>query len=421
MRQRLKLCIGDLLSLEYGKSLPQSERYESGAVLVAGSNGPVGHHDRALVEGPGIVVGRKGSAGKIAWFDSDFFPIDTTFYVRLRMKAVLKWVYYLLESLQLERLRIVTGVPGLNREDVYKVPFDLPTPSEQRRIAEILDQAEELRRLRAEADAKAAKIIPALFYDMFGDPATNPKGWSVSKLGDPAVTLINPRFGRDDLNDDLEVSFVPMADVDQVSGRISGWQSRVYSEVRKGFTPFKDGDLLFAKITPCMQNGKAAIASDLVNGIGFGSTEFHVLRPGNLASVEWLFGLVRLSRFRKLAEAAFTGSAGQQRVPKQFLENFEVPLPPMALQKKFGEKLKAIHQMTLQRETVAGSIQLLFDSLLHKAFSGELTEQWRKKNASIVEEELRHMRQVLKSDQSTDEPLRKAYKPVKRQPKGKKR
>ena len=142
------------------------------------------------------------------------------------------------------------------------MPF--PAKSEQSRIVELLDEADRLRHLRREADTKAARILPALFLKMFGDPATNPKGLPFKLLGDPAVCDINPRT-RVELPDSDLVSFVPMADVDEHLGRITGCQSRPYGEVKKGFTPFQNRDVLFAKITPCMQNGKAAIAAGLRN------------------------------------------------------------------------------------------------------------------------------------------------------------
>ena len=101
----------------------------------------------------------------------------------------------------------------------------------------------------------------------------------MARLGD--VCQINPRLPRDHgLSDESEVSFVPMAAVDEVSGSIVSAAIRPFGEVKKGYTSFSDGDVLFAKITPCMENGKAALAAGLVSGRGFGSTEFHVLRAG---------------------------------------------------------------------------------------------------------------------------------------------
>ncbi len=90
---------------------------------------------------------------------------------------------------------------------------------------------------------------------------------------------VNPKLDRKSMNDDLDVSFVPMAAVEALSGGIDPSTIRKCAEVKKGYTHFRDGDILFAKVTPCMENGKMAIARKLVNGVGFGSTEFHVLRP----------------------------------------------------------------------------------------------------------------------------------------------
>lgn len=170
--------LGEVLSLEYGRSLPARERDPSGIFLVAGSNGPDGSHSSAIVSSPGIVVGRKGAAGQIYWYETDFWPIDTTYFVVPKLCLDLRWAYYLLSNLRLWRLALATGVPGLNREDVYKLEISVPPIAEQRRIVKILDQAGRLRRIRSDADTKSERILPALFLKMFGDPATNPMGWS---------------------------------------------------------------------------------------------------------------------------------------------------------------------------------------------------------------------------------------------------
>jgi hypothetical protein len=134
------------------------------------------------------------------------------------------------------------------------------------------------------------------------------------------IEELNPR-SRTPLEAGTPVSFVPMSAVDEVFGEIVGAEDRPIEEVSRGYTPFTDGDVLFAKITPCMQNGKAAVARNLRNGVGFGSTEFHVLRPKPLELSEWLFHFVRCESFRKGAAANLTGTAGQQRVPAEFLAN----------------------------------------------------------------------------------------------------
>ena len=145
------------------------------------------------------------------------------------------------------------------------------------------------------------------------------------KLAD--ICEINPR--AEVLDDNTLVSFVAMPDVSE-DGKINVDTHRTYGEVKKGFTNFIEGDVLFAKITPCMENGKGALATGLENGLGFGSTEFHVLRPDTAIVLgEWLFYLTSWSAFRKDAEKHMTGSAGQKRVPKSFLVKYEIDVPPI--------------------------------------------------------------------------------------------
>lgn len=154
------------------------------------------------------------------------------------------------------------------------------------------------------------------------------------------VCDINPRLSRThDLADDDEVSFVPMAAVDEVSGAIRSAEVRRFAEVKKGYTFFADGDVLFAKITPCMENGKAALAGGLAGGRGFGSTEFHVLRAGGQVMPEWLRYFVRREPFRRDAKRNFTGTAGQQRVPTSFLQNALIPVPSRAEQQRIVDLL----------------------------------------------------------------------------------
>ena len=128
---------GDVVLLEYGKSLPASHR-SGGSVTVCGSSGVVGYHDTPLVAGPGIVIGRKGSVGAVTWIAGDFWPIDTTYYLRPREETDFRWLYYAVSHLRLERLNEATGIPGLNRNTAAALKFVLPPLHEQRKIAAIL-------------------------------------------------------------------------------------------------------------------------------------------------------------------------------------------------------------------------------------------------------------------------------------------
>jgi type I restriction enzyme S subunit len=130
--------LGDILTLEYGAGLTERQR-KNGPYPVYGSNGIVGFHDQFLVEGPGIIVGRKGTISGVIWSDANFWPIDTTYYVRLKTKLNFRWLFYKLISLNLRKLNMATGVPGLNRNLVYDQLIGLPNETEQNAIVRILD------------------------------------------------------------------------------------------------------------------------------------------------------------------------------------------------------------------------------------------------------------------------------------------
>ncbi len=153
-----------------------------------------------------------------------------------------------------------------------------------------------------------------------------PPGWQQRALGE--IAAINPRETGLLVPDNTEVSFVPMAAVSETTASITRAETRRFMDVRRGFTPFREGDILFAKITPCMENGKVAIARNLVNHLGFGSTEFHVIRPVPEISVRLIWYFLRKQSTRDYAAQHMTGSAGQRRVSASFMSNLKVPLPP---------------------------------------------------------------------------------------------
>lgn len=210
-----------------------------------------------------------------------------------------------------------------------------------------------------------------------------PEGWVAARLVD--VFFLNPPKPKaGDYAENLPVSFVPMPAVDAVTGSILSPVVRNFSEVRKGFTSFKDEDLIIAKITPCMENGKAAIARGLMNGRGFGSTEFHVLRSKGVVLSEYLFHFVRQETFRRSAEAEMTGSVGQKRVPAEFLQRVSLPVPPLPEQQRIVAAINALLQkMSSARERLEQmplTMKRLRKAVLAAACSGRLTADWRGKN-----------------------------------------
>lgn len=185
------------------------------------------------------------------------------------------------------------------------------------------------------------------------------------------ICIINPKSPG--FQDELTVSFVPMPKVGE-NGEFDSSEIKTYQEVKKGFTYFQNGDVLFAKITPCMENGKGAIAHSLENGVGFGSTEFHVLRPClKYVTSKWLFYLLSWQTFRKEAEKNMTGSAGQKRVPKSFLEEYDVDLPNVNTQEKMTDTLDKLCTLIFLRKQQLAKLDELVKARFVEMF-GDITE-----------------------------------------------
>ncbi|MBS0194794.1 MAG: restriction endonuclease subunit S [Proteobacteria bacterium] len=159
-------------------------------------------------------------------------------------------------------------------------------------------------------------------------------------MGSPSIAEINPKTDLKEIKDDGLVSFIPM---EFITEKINAFThtSRLISEVRKGYTCFQNDDVLWAKITPCMQNGKTAVVQGLTNGVGFGSTEFHVVRSKADSLSRFLWAVLSMPRLLYAAQGAFTGSSGHQRVPASFLEQLEIPVPPLDVQRRLITELDA--------------------------------------------------------------------------------
>jgi type I restriction enzyme S subunit len=229
-----------------------------------------------------------------------------------------------------------------------------------------------------------------------------PKGWAEAKIEE--IAEYNPKHSKD-LADDLPISFVPMPVVSESSPNIGTHGTRRYGEVRKGYTHFANGDVLVAKITPCFENGKAAIASGLVNGIGCGSTEFHVLRPTKAILPELLYHYLHRGQFRKDAKSQMTGTAGQLRVPSDLIKELPIPLAPLNEQKrivaKLDELLPKVESCKQRLEKIPLILKRFRQSVLAAAISGKLTEKWRNTNSLLSGKEIYEQALMNKPQQAS--------------------
>lgn len=362
--------VGDLMSLEYGRPLPRATRVSTGTVPVAGSNGSDGRHDTALVDGPGIVVGRKGSAGKVTWFDSPFWPIDTTYFVKHDPDVTnLRWLYYLLRQTGLERLNKTTGVPGLNRADAYAERCLLPPPSEQHRIVEILDQADALRKLRHDADAKAARILPALFLKMFGDPQRNPFGLEKKPLGE----LIRVKSGRFlSAKNMTETGPFPVYGGNGVNGHHNEYM-------------FEERKIVLGRV-----------------GAYCGAV--HYTEPRSWITDNALYVTEKLKPLidRYLVVALtqanlnqYAGRAGQPLISGTRIYPVEILRPSEDAQVEFARIAEAVIQLHSDLSDASAQLESLWKRLMQRAFSGQLTAKWREAHMQELLVEMQEQARLL--------------------------
>jgi type I restriction enzyme, S subunit len=208
-----------------------------------------------------------------------------------------------------------------------------------------------------------------------------PAGWTGALLSE--VAMVNPSTDLGHFPEDAEIPFVPMAAVVEETGIIDFSRRRPIAEVRKGYVRFSEGDVIFAKITPCMENGKTAPVHHLAGGYAAGSTEFHVLRPTGVAPKYLWYWLVRRA-FRREAQRNMSGSAGQLRVPARFLAGSPIPVAPFAEQRRIAARIDELFGEIAEGEAVLESARRALDTwrraLLKAAVTGELTRDWRETN-----------------------------------------
>ncbi len=166
-------------------------------------------------------------------------------------------------------------------------------------------------------------------------PFVIPTAWrwtTLNRLGDTKP--------RNDIEDDVRASFVPMTFIPAEYGKRARHEARPWGDIKKGYTHFRNGDVVMAKITPCFENGKSAVLDGLTNGVGAGTTELHVFRrEGNLVLPEYVLIYLKSRGFIARGIPKMTGSAGQKRVPSGYFANSPFPLPPLAEQKRIVAKV----------------------------------------------------------------------------------
>lgn len=366
--------LGEVLELAYGKSLPARIR-EDGNIPVYGSGGIVGYHKEALVEGPGIIVGRKGTIGSVYYEKSDFFPIDTVYFVKNNSQIIdLKFSYYLLKNLPLASLNSDAAVPGLNRDRAYSLSVKVPELTEQNSILKVLQTYDDLiennlRRIKLLEESALLLYQEWFIYLRFPGHEHSliingvPEGWR--KLSVPNVIDINPKTV---VPKDRNNKYVDMAALSENSMVIT----EVKEKIGNSGSKFKNGDTLFARITPCLENGKTGYVNFLSeNETAIGSTEFIVLRPSSVPP-EFVYCLARTYDFRENAIKSMIGSSGRQRVQVSCFDDYFVLKPSAVILDMFTKFISPIFEQIRILSIEMQKLEQARDLLLPKLMNGEI-------------------------------------------------
>ena len=362
------LKLGSVFRLKAGKFISSSEIKETGKYPCFGGNGIRGYVDHYNKEGKFPLIGRQGAlCGNINIADGRFYATEHAVVADGGELIDSDCAAYFLKQLNLNQYATKTAQPGISVKRISETPFPLPSLEEQRRIVTKINQlfeqidcaekaynelsgplSERFRQLCLEK-AIQGKLVPQLESEpevtQIGEapedvPFAIPEKWRWVRVSD--VAHINPKVTAQ--TSSTEVSFIPMAALS------AGYISQIaldakssWGTVKNGYTKFIEGDVLLAKITPCFQNRKSAIAKKLSNGIGCGSSEFHVLRVNeNIVTQEYLLMFLKSQWFITYGVENFKGTAGQQRLGTSDLKNCLFPLPPMSEQHRIVAKLNEL-------------------------------------------------------------------------------
>ena len=294
-----------------------------------------------------------------------------------------RWIYYYLQShsfrnhFNTNKNGLIGGV-SINKLKQSSIP--VPPMAEQKRIVKKIEELfgvidEQVKRLEA-THAALVSYRQSILQQAFSGKLHKTTDWKKITLQE--AVDINPKTVLPALSDSEMVSFLPMPAIQEESLEYAEQKSS-FGKVKKGYTKFRDEDVLFAKITPCMENGKGCIVHNLSHGIGFGSTEFHVLRCHKDISPKFIYYFVIRRTFRAEAKNKMSGAVGQQRVPAEFLKEYSFACPSLPEQKAIVKKIEnAFAFADKAQAAIIGALEQakqLKQSILKRAFEGKLVPQ----------------------------------------------
>lgn len=374
--------LGDEIELAYGKSLPERSRL-GGTVGVYGSNGVVGHHLDACVTGPGIVVGRKGSVGEVVYSSDDFWPIDTTYYVLQKADHNWRFLYHLLRYADLTGLNSHSTIPGLNREDAYKIEVRLPERAVENGLASVLDWIERATQLESDAVARTEGLKAAAMRRLFsrglrGEAQKETEIGLMPDSWDPVPLGSLGRIGNGSTPKRTNSEFW--------EGGTLPWlnSAKVYDRDIRDADQFVTDVALRECHLPVLQPGAVLVA---ITGQGKTLGNAAVLSVKATINQHLAYLQTDLDRavpkfvrayldtqYDYLRSVASGGGSTKGALTCGFLRGMTVPMPPTIVeQQEIVDVLDAVERKIDLHRRKRDVLDQLFKSLLHKLMTGEVS------------------------------------------------
>jgi len=310
------------------------------------------------------------------------------------------YLFYWMLQFDLRSVSNIGPVPSMRKTEVELVPIPLPPPSEQRRIVEILDQADALRKKRAEADIKAARILPALFYKMFGDPATNPHKWNIKPLGQ--IIRDKPQYGANASAVEWVEGlprYVRITDI-TVDGRLL--KSGEVTLDLEDWEPYRlvPGDLLFARSGNTV--GKTYLYRQEDGLCAYAGYLIRFKADPEQVTPWYLFALTQTGYYKSWVEAR-KRVAGQPNVNGKEYSTLQIPCPPLSRQQEFTAMIESLVSSQNKLAASTERVDRLFNIILHRAFSSELTGKWREAHMKELLSEMEAQTKALELTKRTND------------------
>ncbi|HBM2982109.1 TPA: restriction endonuclease subunit S [Klebsiella michiganensis] len=393
-KEWIKTKLGTLIELKYGKSLAAHSRDGIG-FDVFGSNGIVGKHSKALVNNAGLIIGRKGSFGVVNKSSSPFFPIDTTYYVDEFYKQSINFWFYYLTFLPLTKLNRSTAIPGLNRDDAYALDITLPSLAEQKIIADKLDDL----LARVESIKTRLEIIPDILKK-FRTSVLNSavsyvdenKPSSKKKLSEICRFQNGYAFKSDFFSKDGIHQVIKLANIRDGYLFLENSPSYISPEVFNEFKRYvpDEGDILISMTGTRFKKdyGFACIITESHNSFLINQRVGRITPLKDIVSPKFLYLFIRSDLFRREFFKGETGGVNQGNVGSKHIMSIEINLPTLDEQEKIAHQLDNIfsYANALEKKITSSLLKVnnLTQSILAKAFRGELTAQWREENLELI-------------------------------------